>query len=278
MKSALTFIIPIRHQDNARDWRRLKKNLTETVRSISAQESNDWRAVIVANHGADLPPLPGPFDVKWVDFPPNQLHEKGTVGEEQFLDAFRIDKGRRVLAGMLYAGEMGHVMIVDDDDFVSRRLASFVSENRDKNGWYIRDGYVWGDGGRLLYLYADLSKFCGSSHIIRADLYNLPEKFEAASETYIRRMLGSHIFIKDNLGATGAPLEPLPFAGAVYRIGNAEAFTRSSGLLSHFFLKKTLLKHPMELCRRLIRLRPLTQSMREEFFGWKQSGIGAKTE
>ena len=32
--SLVTFIIPVRHQDNARDWGLLKANLTQTVASI----------------------------------------------------------------------------------------------------------------------------------------------------------------------------------------------------------------------------------------------------
>ena len=78
MKKALTFVIPVRHQDNARDWGKLKSNLTATVKSIASQESTDWKAIIVANRGADLPALPAGFDVKWVDFASNPLHEQGS--------------------------------------------------------------------------------------------------------------------------------------------------------------------------------------------------------
>jgi hypothetical protein len=266
MNNILTFIIPVRHPDNARNWAHLKKNLSETIRSISLQDNENWKVVIVANHGADLPPLPSRVDVKWVDFPPNKLHEQNGAKMEQFYEAIRIDKGRRVLAGMLHAGEMGHVMIVDDDDFVSRRLTSFVAKNQGKNGWYIRNGYVWEDGSILLYLYSDFSKFCGSSYIIRSDLYQLPQKFEDASDTYIRRMLGSHIFIHEYLDSSGTPLKPLPFTGAVYRVGHVGAHSKSTGVISQFFLKKFLLRRPFEFCRRLLRLRLLTKSVREEFF------------
>ncbi|MGO7360364.1 galactosyl transferase, partial [Rhizobium ruizarguesonis] len=43
----VTFIIPVRHQENARDWSRLKANLTQTVASISKQTNGDWRGIIV---------------------------------------------------------------------------------------------------------------------------------------------------------------------------------------------------------------------------------------
>jgi hypothetical protein len=105
-----------------------------TIRSIAAQDDKRWHAVIVANHGADLPELPEGFDVCRVDFPPNQIHQQGDASKEDFYNAFRIDKGRRVLAGMLHARDCGHFMIVDDDDFVSRRLTGLAASEPGANG------------------------------------------------------------------------------------------------------------------------------------------------
>ena len=265
MENIVTFVIPVRHQENARDWPQLKRHLSETVSSISRQTKPEWKAVIVANYGADLPELPPGFEVKRVDFPPNQLHERGKSDREDFYNALRLDKGRRVLAGMLHAGEMEYVMIVDGDDFVSCNLTSFVAANPHANGWYIRDGYVW-SGGNLLYLYPKFSILCGSSHIVRADLYHLPARFEDADDAYIRRMLGSHIFIDDHLNAAGTPLAPLPFAGAVYRTGHDEAHSRSDTILKMFFWHKDVLRKPRRLPRRLFRLRVRTKRLRQEFF------------
>ena len=39
----VTFIIPVRHQDNARDWSLLKANLDQTIASVSNQTNDDWR-------------------------------------------------------------------------------------------------------------------------------------------------------------------------------------------------------------------------------------------
>ncbi len=267
MQRVLTFIIPVRHQDNAKDWNNVRSNLAETIRSISAQQSKDWNAVIVANHGADLPALPDAFDVKRVDFPPNQFYERGAAAMEQYIEAVRIDKGRRILAGMLHAGKMGHVMLVDDDDFVSNKLVSFVAENRDKAGWYLPQGYGWTDGGKMLYLSPDFHTHCGTSHIVRSDLYNLPKTFNEASDAYVQQMLGSHRLIDEHLSRGGNPLAPLPFPGAIYRIGHAGNHSKSGGIFSKFFLKRALLKQPTDLVLYCSRLRFLNKSLREEFFG-----------
>jgi hypothetical protein len=264
--SVLTFIIPIRHQANAKDWAALKANLVQTVRSIAGQSDPRWRAVIVANAGADLPPLPAGFSVVSVDFPPNALHEKGSAPLEQIYQAFRMDKGRRVLAGLIAARPQGHVMIVDDDDFVSNRLVSFVAQNAGSNGWYLSQGYVWSPDDSLVYREQDFSHICGTSHIIRADLYAIPMRIEDASTDYIQQMLGSHVKIAPALAANGNPLAPLPFAGAIYRIGHPGAHSKSWGLIGKCLLPG-LKRGPAEFVRRLARLTRLSPSLRAEFFG-----------
>jgi hypothetical protein len=261
----LTFIIPVKHPANAEDWNQVKLHLGETIRSIDGQDRTGWKAVIVANHGAELPDLPGGFEVKRVDFPPNQLYRQ-SLAEAEAIEALRIDKGRRVLAGMLHAGDMGHVMVVDDDDLISRRLTSFVAANRLANGWYVREGLIWHDGSRLLYRFKDFSRLCGTSHIVRADLYKLPPDFDSADETCVRRMLGSHIYLKDDLEACGTPLVPLPFVGAVYRTGHAESWGRFRGI-SKFFVRERLLLDPRKLYRRISRVRIKTHRIEKEFFG-----------
>jgi len=267
MTAALTFIIPVRHQDNAKDWPRLKANLTQTLRSLAAQTSKDWRAIVVANHGADLPPLPPQVEVARVDFPPNTLHEQGGADREAFYDACRMNKGERVLAGMLYAGDMRYVMVVDDDDCVSSRLAEFVAAHAGPPGWYIDDGFLWEDGSNYLYRYNGFSRLCGTSHIVRADLYRLPASMAHAERDYIRTMMGSHIFIDGFLRDTGTPLLPLPFVGAVYRVGHPGAHSKSQGVFAQYFMHRWLLRSPGELARRLGRLKFLSRSLRQEFFG-----------
>jgi len=65
-------------------------------------------------------------------------------------------------------------MVVDDDDFISRRLTSFVARHRDENGWYIRDGYI----GRIMAAYSTdiriLSHLCGNLSYCKIGSLGLP--------------------------------------------------------------------------------------------------------
>lgn len=255
--SLVTFIIPVRHQDNARDWGLLKANLVQTIASISNQTNGDWRGIIVANEGADLPDLPERFGVVRVAFPPNGMHELGTASLDEIYDAFRADKGRRVLMGMLSARDSRFFMIVDDDDFVSARIVQHVAENTDANGWTIDRGYIWDDGGRLLLGYDEFNHLCGTSLIVRSDLYGMPEQFEDASLDWIKSMLGSHVRIADILARRGTPLAPLPFRGAVYRVAHKGSHSKAPSLLVKYFLSWEAMKRPRRLLRNLGRLRPV---------------------
>ncbi len=262
MQTVLSFILPVRHPANARDWARVKANLAQTAASIAAQTIPAWNAVIVANRDADLPNLPAGFSVCRVDFPPNPLHEQGANNLETFRNAFRIDKGRRVLAGLLHSKLAPFVMICDDDDLVHIGLAAFVASHPSANGWYFGDGWVWEDGSRLLYRESRFHRICGTSHILRSDLCRIPDRIEAASEDYLCRMWGGHLAMDADFAARGHALQPLPFPGAIYRIGHPGAHSQSTGLQQRYFLSR----NPLTIVRALCRLRWLTSRMQREYF------------
>lgn len=266
MAPLLTFIIPVRHQDNARDWNLLKTNLSQTIASIANQDHDGWQAIIVANEGADLPPLPDKFQVEPVTFPPNQLHERGDTSLEVFHDAFRLDKGRRVLRGMLRSRQSRFFMLVDDDDFVSTRIAGFVAKHTDSNGWRVDQGYIW-DGGHVLFRTNSFNHLCGTSLIVRADLYQLPERFEDASHEWMKTMLGSHRRIGEILAEAGTPLSPLPFPGAIYRVGHPGSHSRMPGVFEKYFWNREALRHPLATIKNLFRLKPFDHRLRQEFLG-----------
>jgi hypothetical protein len=261
----ITFIIPVRHPENAPDWDALCQRLSQTITSISAQTHADWRCVIVANDGAVLPDMPEQFSIERVSFPPNPAYDLRKDNRELAYDAVRLDKGRRILAGMLAAADSDYFMIVDDDDFISARLVEYVAAHRGDYGWKIHQGFIWGEGGQLMMGYDYFYHFCGTSMIIRSDLFGLPASMEECSEEFLKVMLGSHKRIVGILEERGTPLASLPFRGAVYRIGHRGAHSKSAGvLMGHIFCWDTLRK-PRKMARNLRRLRTVNDALRQEF-------------
>ena len=267
MNEILSFVIPVAHPDNVRDWPTLRDKLAATVRSIQAQSDPAWKAVIVAQNGVDLPELPAQFVVERVTFPPNPYFQRSRAQMTEYLNAVRIDKGRRLLAGILRLQPRAHIMLVDADDFISNRIVEYVAKYPEANGWVVDQGYGWQDGGRLMYLSSDFHNHCGTSHIVRADLYRLPEGQQDATDDYVSLMLGSHRYIDEYLREQGTPLAELPFPGAIYRIGQAESHSHSPGVIAKFLYRKTFLKKPWLLVAQARRFRFLDAAVRGEFFG-----------
>ncbi len=262
----ITFIIPVRHPENASDWSELTRKLSQTVRSIANQTHPDWRVIIVANAGAELPDLPEKFSVIRVTFPPNKLYDLETAPIESVWDAVRLDKGQRILAGMLSARDSRYFMVVDDDDLVSSRLVAHVSGHPDSNGWIIRKGYLWNDGGTCLMGVNNFNDRCGTSLIIRSDLYDFPDSQETADIDWIKTMLGSHRKIDKILSERGHPLETLPFRGSIYRVASSGSHSRTPGILRQIIYPRSNFMYPHRILLSLARLRRLNASMTSEFF------------
>lgn len=259
----LHFVVPVRHPDSVADWDGVCRNLAETLSSLSRQTSTQWRAVVVVNRGAALPSLPDRVEVEHVDLPLKVLPPRAD-DQEAYYQAFREDKGRRVLAGLRGASAEDHVMVVDYDDWVSRRLAAHAAATPRAPGWYVRVGWVW-DGGRVACRYPSFMEFCGTSFMIRRDLLGIPMDISEPCLEEVRRRLGSHKFLRGHLEEQGTPLEPLPFPGAVYRVGTPSAVSGSAGMLRRMTPLRMLRRQPVRFLKRAASLRPVGTAMRDEF-------------
>jgi exopolysaccharide biosynthesis galactosyltransferase PssJ len=56
-------------------------------------EPDDWRGIMQANEGADLPDLPERFSVERVTFPPNDMHERGEASLKASATPFAPTRG-----------------------------------------------------------------------------------------------------------------------------------------------------------------------------------------
>lgn len=264
MTAPLVFVIPVRHPGSVSRWDVVVNNLAMTLASIAAQTVPAWECVVVANRGALLPPLPARCRVEFVDLPLPRLPDR-TTQTEAFYDAVRHDKGLRLYAGLRTINETSHVMVVDFDDFVSRRLAETVSAHRDCVGWTLTSGYVWA-GGSWCHARSDFHRLCGTSHIIRRDALGKLDREDGTPDVdAIKRRLGSHIFIDGDLASAGTPLDILPYRGAVYRIGNPDSTSGTGALFAATTPVRDLLRHPRRSMKGLSGYRRVTPAMRAEF-------------
>lgn len=256
--------MPVRHPKSVPDWSVVQAQLVETIRSICNQDQSNWSCHVVVNEGAELPTLPANVIIHQVNLPlpkmPDRQHDT-----EAFYDAVRHDKGLRILQAIETVRDDDFSMVVDFDDFVSRRLASLVSAEPKSNGWYAKTGYVYSGGG-LIFKHMALDTLCGSTLIIRRGLlggFRTPTG--AVDVAKVKRHLGSHIFIKSDLIAEGTPLAPTPFPATVYRVGNPQSTSGAGQLIGEMTPRWLARKAPLRFAASLLRYRPITSTIRNEF-------------
>lgn len=224
----LVFITSVRHPHNATDYGRVEQLLQRTLASVCAQLDTDFRAVVVANQPLSFA-TPGEVETVIVDFPAPSDHPGAQIDREAILR----DKGTKLAVGLLAARQHGarHIMPFDADDFVSHRIAGFVNRHPDNAGWYLSKGHAYYERRGLMRSIENFHERCGTSFVIRQDLYgsaNLPLTatqdtiYHELGEFAVRQLLGSHRTALDHFAAVGTPLEPLPFRGAVYTLETGE--------------------------------------------------------
>jgi hypothetical protein len=234
----LVFITSVRHPHNATDYDRVERLLQRTLASVCAQIDRDFRVVVVANQPLSFATAKE-VETIVVDFPAPSDHQGPQTGREAILH----DRGTKLAVGVLAARQhsAAHIMRFDADDFVSRHVAGFANRHPDNAGWYINKGHAYYERQGLTHHIEDFHEKCGTSFVIRQDLYgpaNLPVTvtqdalYGGFGDFVVRELLGSHRAAQGHFTALGTPLEPLPFRGAVYTLETGE--NHSGGKVAGF--------------------------------------------
>ncbi|MBD1823592.1 glycosyltransferase family 2 protein [Cyanobacteria bacterium FACHB-DQ100] len=256
----LIFIISLRSAKVSKSWHRVSKQLERTLRSVCNQTSPDFQVVVVCHERPVIQYEHPQINFVEVDFPtPDPAHMESKCA----------DQHRKFWVGAQYAMQFSssHIMAVDSDDCISKRLTAFVQQNKDCNGWFINRGYKYRDGSTLIQpLKNRFEQICGTCNIIRTDLiyaYLQTMKLDDIQDRYLLH----HKDLPNIMKSRGFPLQPLPFPGAVYVTDNAEniqADTASAlkGLSGSW---RGSIKYRLLLLQGTIASRPLTRSVRQEF-------------
>ncbi|MEM6742167.1 MAG: hypothetical protein AAF676_00350 [Pseudomonadota bacterium] len=220
--TSLTFIMPVRHPQSVRDPADQQRVIGQTIRSIAAQTVDDWRLRIVCNREQRLPPLPANVERVDIDLPPvpREALESATDMASTYIPA-NLDRGRRVHLGLAGLGPDDLIMPVDDDDFISRRLAEHVLARAAAGGsaWLLGPGYVFPDGGFWMRpASVDCYRFTGTSVIAR--LRRFPGLADAAPSEEAVHDIGDHGRSSSRLLTGDDPAEIVPFPAVVYRVNH----------------------------------------------------------
>lgn len=224
----IAFITSLRHPKNSADYGKVESLLAETLRSVCAQDDDDFVVIIVGNKRPDFE-LPQRTHFIGVDFPAPAAHS----GPQTDMKSFVWDKGTKIGLGLIAAREYqpDYVMIFDADDYVSRRLASYAGAHPGESGWVIDRGWIYSHSAGVYRNVEGFHRTCGTCHIVNFDAYAVPAELtleatqEEVAEAYgerLTRILGAHRDARTWLAQNGWNLRPLPFRGAVYNVDTGE--------------------------------------------------------
>lgn len=233
----LVFIIPLRSKQVAKSWETVSSLLERTLQSVHNQTSSEFRVVVVCHERPTLKNSYSHLEYVEVDFPPPSTTTR---------EAKHIDQCRKIWTGFRHTCQDPNTffMPLDSDDCVSNRLAQFVQENSDCNGWFFNTGYQYREGSKRIRLRENgFHLICGTSHIIKSEVLHPLIIQKQLSEIEDIRFLQHHHLHK-LLTAQGIKLRPLPFPGAVYVTDNQENNMYQTSL----FLKE-IGSNPKELAR-----------------------------
>ena len=217
----IIFGIPLRSRRSSLNWSQVTKLLDMTLRSVLQQHGEHDFGVILACHEVpDLAVIHDPrVTVAKATFPPPASFSEQMVDE---------GRKRRLIGSTMRALGGGYLMMVDADDLVSNRIASFVCSDAGPHGYILKNGYeFYSETGRVRVA-PQFDKLCGTSAIVRFDVADLPTSVEDATPCYYTTF-SNHTWYESNASAQGRPLRPLPFPGATYVTNHGENHSVQAG-------------------------------------------------
>jgi hypothetical protein len=246
----LNFVIPLKSRAVSVNWELAQHLCERTVRSILRQTSDQFRLFLVCTDRPDIDLSHPAISVIQDDFPipdekpQSRMHDKGL-------------KGRRGLVEVGRFGD-GHVMMVDADDCINRKVVEWVVSHDPEQSWVIERGYCYSEGHRLVRLIPRFDQLCGTSIIARLQTRDFPIDMLAPRGSYFDYLIDGHPNAAEYLRNHGRPVSKLPFPGAVYVkdtgenwSGRKPAGLRYMGVRTHV--------------QRLSQIRPFTPSIKNDF-------------
>ncbi|MDA8962005.1 hypothetical protein N9H37_01440, partial [Congregibacter sp.] len=284
------FLAPLRHPNNASNYKQVLGQLELTIRSVCAQKTqHPYKFLVVCNEAPDISYDSEKVEFLVVDFPP-----AGTGrGTEQQLTEVMTDKGAKVAAGLLHLKEERpeRIFLMDADDWVNNTVVQHVMSNLQVKFWYANKGLLVNAGTGTYVRKYGVCRYCGSTFIYDYEslLAWMPQSTSISSKTskdrltasidpfYLQKILGNHRHQFGFLAKHEQSIKPLPQTAVAWIVNTGENHSGTRGapvglpltddVLMGFGLDDTLMTVSVEPATVLERLASAKLSL-ESRVGW----------
>ena len=229
----LVFLSSMRHPQTAKDYAQVERMFELCARSVCSQSTSEFRFVVVCHKKPNIDFTHENIIYHIVDWPPARAVE----GQANFHSHYDIDKGLKIVLASLRAREVDprFFFIIDADDWVSSRLASFVNNQASKHGFVVDRGHFVDWALRSYKRRRGLNRYCGSTICPSKDLLfsvfpdlartaSLPTREQVLREagaSFLEHSIGAHRMPR-YFASRGANFDPLPFFSAAWVTNTGE--------------------------------------------------------
>ncbi|VWX48197.1 hypothetical protein [Novosphingobium sp. 9U] len=205
-----TFVIPLRSAKVSSNWERVNRLLEATVGSALASRDANVRVVIACD---EVPSIYQQNDPRVIFL--SKAYPVPETSAHQMLDK-RFKKFD--LVNFVLRGGGGYMMLLDSDDLVSNKLASFTLDNDNRRGYLIDKGHILDVKSQEIETVADFDRRCGSSAIFYLDSADADSSFNWPLYITVTQHQDFSRLSKN----TPRTLDPIPFAAAIALKNNGE--------------------------------------------------------
>lgn len=214
------FSIPFAGRRDDAGWEISCRLLGNTLRSVLRQTDPAFEVVITGHEKPALEELGDPR-VTFLTAPFDKPADPS---------GYCADKRSKRKNNAIYIKERGggYITYLDSDDLVSRNLINYIRYNGDPNGYIFKTGYLMDYRTKVIGIYADFDKHCGSC----AAIYSTAERIDPEGFGPFMTLHDGHKGhpLWQSLAAMeGRPLRPVPFPAAVYVVNTSQNISASMG-------------------------------------------------
>lgn len=266
----LCFVIALRSKLSTDKWSQVLSDFNDTLHSIFNQTHPDFQVYVGCN---EIPKLEREYDERLhfvtADLPiPNTWEEK--CRDRSWKLCLCAKTIREHYQELLTSNNGIFVFLVDADDYVNCRLAEYVANHPEANGFKSVNGYKWIKGCSWMEI---TPYFGGSMNIMKMYKDDLPDELPDQSLCFDKKTAMSlterypirwyDIEVEHKFAELGRPLEHLPFRSTIYVLGTG--INISSGDPNNSAGGKSF--HPIAFLRSInpVRHKKITTKIKKEF-------------